>query len=57
MEIIDVIDYSYIKFHIFNVGTLEGLQFIAADVDETNEVDIIDYSYVKSDIFGIYSIN
>jgi hypothetical protein len=55
--IIDIMDYSYVKLHIFDVFTLTGLQFLAGDVNKSDEIDILDYSYVKLDIFGVTSIN
>ncbi len=52
-----VIDYSYVKLHIFDVLTLEEVKFMAGDIDGSDLIDIIDYSYIKLDIFDVISIN
>jgi uncharacterized protein YgiM (DUF1202 family) len=55
--IIDILDYSYVKLHIFNVFTQTGAGFIAGDIDKSGVIDILDYSYVKLDIFDVAHIN
>ncbi len=55
--IIDIIDYTYVKLHIFNIIILTDAKFVAGDIDKNDVIDIIDYSYVKLDIFDVLSIN
>ncbi len=55
--IIDIIDYTYVKLHIFGVLILEDIYFTAGDITKDSSIDIIDYSYIKLDIFDIISIN
>jgi hypothetical protein len=55
--IIDIIDYTYVKLHIFEIIVQTGAQFTAGDIDKNDVIDIIDYSYVKLDIFDVLKIN